>query len=85
MKCGMGQGLPKLLIFGIQMQFGNSQSGVLIQDAILLFFAAEMTNSPEAGGGLKRIKCPSCGTIFQHLPKTAHGDPRNIAYCGKLR
>ena len=47
--------------------------------------AAEMTNSPEAGGGLKRIKCPSCGNIFQHLPKTAHGDPRNIAYCGKLR
>lgn len=46
--------------------------------------ASEIINSPEAGGGLKRIKCSACGTIFEHFPKETHGDPRNIAYCGKL-
>ena len=46
--------------------------------------ATEIIDSPEAGGGLKRIKCSSCGTTFHHSPREACGDPRNIAYCGKF-
>lgn len=47
--------------------------------------ATKIINSPEVGGGLKRVKCSTCGTTFQHFPREAHGDPRNIAYCGKLK
>lgn len=46
--------------------------------------ATEMVDAPEAGGGLKKIKCSACGTIFHHSPREACGDPRNIAYCGKF-
>ena len=46
--------------------------------------ATEMVDAPEAGGGLKKIKCSACGTIFHHSPREACGDPCNIAYCGKF-
>ena len=43
----------------------------------------EIINSPEAGGGQKRVKCSTCGTTVNHSPREARGDPHNIAYCGE--
>lgn len=45
--------------------------------------AVQIMNSPQSEEGLRRVKCPSCGTTFDHSPREAQGDPRNIAYCGK--
>ena len=45
--------------------------------------AQEIINSPEAGGGLKRVKCSTCGTTVNHSPREARVDPRNITYCGE--
>ena len=47
--------------------------------------ATEMITSPEGGGGLERIKCSSCFTVFNHSPKGTQGDPHNIAYCGSYQ
>ena len=48
--------------------------------------AEEVLNSPLVNemDTQRRVRCPDCGSVFDHNPEEVNGDPRNIAYDGKL-
>ena len=34
----------------------------------------------QSGTGQRKEECQSCFNVFNHVPKTTKGDPRNLAY-----
>ena len=52
-----------------------------IEDYRKMISAEELLQAPE-NGGRRDVTCPVCFNSFSFEIKTAHGDPRNIAYTG---
>ena len=46
--------------------------------------AQEISQAPTKADGSRELFCVSCCTRFDHHPKYVSGDPRNIAYIGKI-
>lgn len=46
--------------------------------------AEEISQTPTKSDGSRELFCISCCTRFDHHPKYVNGDPRNIAYIGKI-
>ena len=49
-----------------------------------VFSAEDIIQAPNQPDGMKELYCDCCCTRFVHHPKYANGDPRNIAYIGKI-
>ena len=49
-----------------------------------VFSAEDILQSSDQPDGSKELYCNCCYTRFLHYPKYSNGDPRNIAYIGKV-
>ena len=49
-----------------------------------VFSAEDILQAPDQPDDSKELYCNCCYSRFVHCPKYANGDPRNIAYIGKL-
>ena len=49
-----------------------------------VFSAEGVIQAPNQLDGMKELYCDCCCTRFDHHPEYAYGDPRNIAYIGKI-
>ena len=46
--------------------------------------AEDVIQAPNQLDGMKELYCDCCCTRFDHHPEYANGDPRDIAYIGKI-
>jgi hypothetical protein len=55
------------------------------EGCINILSAKQIMESPVKDDGITRnMTCQDCGSHFDHFPIEVRGDPRNLAYCGKI-
>ena len=80
----MVQDFLSWLGFGILMKHGVCLQDVSDRVAKNIISAQEISQAPTKADGSRELFCVSCCTRFDHHPKYVSGDPRNIAYIGKI-
>ena len=83
-RSGMEPDMQNWLGFGILTKRWCLPARCIKDGCKNVFSAEDVIQAPNQPYGMKELYCDCCCTRFVHHPEYANGDPRNIAYIGKI-
>lgn len=83
-RSGMEPDMQNWLGFGILTKRWCLPARCIKDGCKNVFSAEDVIQAPNQPDGMKELYCDCWCTRFVHHPEYANGDPRNIAYIGKI-